>query len=108
MTDGQTLSFDELVDAVADIQRRRLLLKLMEANPQPASQVGSPDSESEADVDERAISMEHLHLPKLIDLGIIEFASDGQEVVKGPNFDQIRPLLELLDNTSDELPEDWV
>ena len=107
MTDRQRLSFDELVDAVADIQRRRLLVKLMESNPQPAGPVGSADSESEADVDERAVSMEHLHLPKLIDLGIIELTSDGQEVVKGPNFAQIRPLLELLDNNADELPEDW-
>ena len=108
MTDRQTLSFDEVVDAVADIQRRRLLVKLMEANPQPAAQVRSGDSESEADVDEQAVSMVHTHLPKLIDLGIIEFASDGQEIVKGSNFDQIRPLLELLDNNSDELPENWL
>jgi len=29
-------------------------------------------------------------------------------VIKGPNFDEIKPLLELLENHEDELPTDWL
>jgi len=57
-----TVSFDEMLDMLVHVQRRRLL----------------------------------------------EWDRRNHEVVKGPNFEAIRPLLELLDDHQDELPEDWL
>ena len=102
------VSFDDMVDALADIQRRKLLTSLLEHNPQDDSPIVIADSESESDAVERLVSMRHVHLPKLADYGFIEWDEDTHEVMKGPNFDEIRPLLELLDKHEDELPEEWL
>ncbi|WP_436927670.1 hypothetical protein [Halosimplex amylolyticum] len=52
--------------------------------------------------------MQHVHLPKLADYRFIEWNQGTHEVTKGPKFDEIRPLLELLDDREDELPADWL
>jgi len=97
-----------MVDALANVQRRKLLVALLEHNPQDDDPVVIADSESESDAVKRLLSMQHVHLPKLVEYGFIEWNKDTHEVMKGPNFDEIRPLLELLDNHEDELPADWL
>jgi predicted transcriptional regulator len=105
---GETISFDDMVDALADVQRRKLLIALLEHNPQDDTPVVIADSESESDAVERLVTMQHVHLPKLADYGFIEWNEETHEVMKGPNFDEITPLLELLDDHEDELPDDWL
>ena len=105
---SETLSFDDMVDALADVQRRKLLVALLEHNPQHDTPVAIADSESESDAVERLVTMQHIHLPKLAEYGFIEWNEETHEVTKGPTFDEIRPLLELLSNHEDELPADWV
>lgn len=105
---GQTVSFDDMVEALADIQRRNLLVALLEHNPQNDSPVGIADSGSEGAAVERLVTMNHVHLPKLVDYGFIHWDEESHEVRKGPNFDEIEPLLELLDDHEDELPPDWL
>lgn len=97
-----------MVDALADIQRRKLMVALLEHNPQDDTPVIVADSEGESDAVERLISMHHVHLPKLADYGFIEWNEETHEVMKGPKFDEIRPLLELLESHDDELPADWL
>lgn len=103
-----TIQFDDVVDALADVQRRKLLVALLEHNPQDDAPAVIADSKRESDAVERLVSMQHVHLPKLANYGFIEWNEDTHEVMKGPNFDEIRPLLELLDNHEDELPADWL
>src|SRR6056297_906486 len=92
------ISFDGMLDALADVQRRNLLVALLEHNPQDDAPVVIADSESESDAVERLVIMQHVHLPKLADYGFIEWNEETHEVMKGQNFDEIRPLLELLDD----------
>lgn len=99
---------EDMVDALADRQRRKLLVALLEHNPQDDSPVAITDAESDADALGRLVSMDHVHLPKLVDYGFIEWNQERHEVIKGPKFDEIRPLLELLDGHEDELPEHWL
>jgi predicted transcriptional regulator len=108
MNVGEKISFDDMVDALAHIQRRKLLIALLEHNPQDDTPMVVADSERDTDALERLVSMQQIHLPKLADYGVIEWNKDSHEVMKGPNFDEIRPLLELLDDHEDELPEDWL
>ena len=104
----EEISFDDIVDALADVQRRKVLVALLEHNPQDDAPVVIADSDSEADAVERLVTMQHVHLPKLVDYGFIEWNEETHEVTKGPKFDEIRPLLELLHDHEDELPADWL
>jgi len=98
-----TPRMDEMFATLADRERRRVLLALLEHNPQPeVIGVGSDDFGD----DRRLLQLTHAHLPKLEAAGYIEWDRDAHEVVKGPSFDEIRPLLELLDASEADLPDD--
>ncbi|WP_224448996.1 hypothetical protein [Haloprofundus salilacus] len=102
------LSFDETLDALAHVQRRKLLVGLLDHNPQNDTPVVIADSADEATSLERLVKMHHVHLPKLEEYGLIVWNEDKHEVSKGKNFDEIKPLLELLATHEDELPPDWL
>jgi predicted transcriptional regulator len=104
----EALSFDDMVDALANVQRRKLLTALLEHNPQDDAPVVITDSDNETDAVKRPVTMRYVHLPKLVDYGMIEWNEETHKVAKGPQFDEIRPLLELLADHEDKLPADWV
>jgi hypothetical protein len=101
-------TFDEMLDALADVQRRKLLVALLEHNPQGDAPAAVAGSRGESDALERLVRMDHVHLPKLAEYGFIDWDQEANEVAKGPNFDEIRPLLELLADHDDDLPPDWL
>jgi hypothetical protein len=97
-------SFDSHLDALGHVDRRRLLLALLEANTEvEVDQLTSDAAEATLQV-----SMHHVHLPKLDDYGFVDANLDRDTVTTGPRFDEIRPLLELLDANRDRLPNDWL
>lgn len=92
---------DRVLDALSNRERRQLLVELR------AGRV-----EHEADVvargeDRVERQLRHTHLPKLADMGFIEWDPDTGEIAAGPRFDEIAPLLDLIENHADELPPDW-
>ena len=94
--------------ALADSHRRRLLLALLERNPQadvPVSEGSDPDPEATEALE---VKMYHKHLPTLEELGFVTWDREAQAVSKGPKFEEIRPILELLERHRDELPDGWV
>ncbi|ELZ14037.1 hypothetical protein C478_07839 [Natrinema thermotolerans DSM 11552] len=97
---------DDAFDALANSHRRRLLLSLLTHNPQDVSTVDGRHWEI-AETGDELTRKYHVHLPKLADYGYIEWHREAGNVVKGPRFDEIRPLLELLDDNRDELPDGW-
>ena len=101
-------SFDGMLNALSNVQRRKLLVALLEHNPQEVSPVVIIDDDSEQTAHEQIVEMNHVHLPKLADYGFIEWDRENEKVSKGPAFDEIRPLVELLDNHQGELPGDWI
>jgi hypothetical protein len=100
---------DELFEALSNVHRRRLLVALIDHNPQRDS-VDVPEvvHEGEKALETLQIEFYHSHLPKLEESGFIGWNRDTHEVVKGPRFDEIRPLLELMRDHADELPDDWL
>lgn len=60
------------------------------------------------DVDHLKVLMKHTHLPKLEAAGFIEWDRETNAVRQGPKFAEIRPLLELMANHADELPDRWI
>ncbi|WP_049922863.1 helix-turn-helix transcriptional regulator [Halopiger djelfimassiliensis] len=91
---------DNIFDALSDVHRRRLLIDLLEHNPQDVTARASGSR-----ADRTAIRMQHVHLPKLADYGYIEWGAGSGTVTKGPRFDEIRPVLEYLDQHREKLPE---
>ncbi|MFC6952288.1 transcriptional regulator [Halorubellus litoreus] len=101
-------SFDEILDAFGHVQRRKLLRALLIHNPQDDDPAVIDVDESVEEEFTRFLEMRHVHLPKLADYGFIVWDRETNEVSKGPNFDEIRPLLALLVDHEDELPDDWL
>ncbi len=99
---------DEYLRILADSQRRRVLLELLDQNPQ-SDQLQLPVDDGNAPVamDRQEIELYHTHLPKLADEGLIRWDRDDHEITKGPRFEEIRPLVELLDDNADDLPFGW-
>jgi len=106
----QDRSLDDALDALADRQRRVLLLALLESNPQEDDLVASKTDggTDEGDEIDLLVRMHHVHLPKLEDYGFVEWDRDAGEVTRGPRFEEVAPLLELLDDHREELPSDWL
>lgn len=105
-------SFDSQLDAVSHLERRRLLLALLDATRNDETPVDASTIESDADQRTLEMQMTHVHLPKLEAAGYVdrrrENGSDrGQYLVsEGPRFDGIRPFLELLEANRELLPRD--
>lgn len=97
---------DEYFEALANIHRRRLLVALLDHNPQQEP-ISVPEDvhEGETEVEVLQAKFYHSHLSRLEKAGLIRWNMDAHEVVKGAKFDEIRPLLELLQDRGGELPD---
>jgi len=93
---------DSTFHALADEQRRALLLSLLESNPQDQGFESLTGDAALAEAERRTqVAMYHNHLPQLEDYGYLEWNKDAQEVVEGPRFEEIRPLLEWIDGQAE-------
>lgn len=92
---------DEMLEFLADHKRRAALLLLKR---------GAVESESDLlyrGKKETKAALVHTHLPKLAEAGYIEWDRESGTIEKGPAFDEIEPLLELIEENAEELPRDW-
>jgi hypothetical protein len=107
MSTEAVTSFDTHLDALRHVNRRRLLLALL--NAEEAALLIELDQlayeTAESDV---LLSFHHNHLPKLEDRRFVDVNPDQHSVTRGPRFEEIKPLLELLDAHRDGLPPGWV
>ena len=82
------LSMNQLFDVLADERRRRLLAYLHRKDGDVASLselidylvVHEADSVADLDTDDVAISLSHKHLPKLVDVGLVEYDARSRTV----------------------------
>lgn len=96
---------DDLFRALANPDRRRLLHALKERDQ--ADEISVPEvvrgGEREVDVLRRAFH--HNHLPMLESLEVITWDREENTVGKGPEFGDVRPALDLMDDHRDDLPD---
>jgi hypothetical protein len=101
-----------LLHLFADRDRRRLLLYLAGKNPENVDDIPEHIRVADhLDDDERRTLVELLrteHLPLLEANGIIEWDRDEDVIVRGERFDEVRPILGLIANHEDELPDGWL
>ena len=92
-------------EAVANTHRRRLLVTLYEHNPQRTDEAISKNLQiGDAEQDELEAQFYHNHLPRLDAAGFITWNQERNEITKGPNFDEIRPLLAVVETHYNEVP----
>lgn len=99
--------FNEALEALADPYRRQLLLALIDHNPQDD---GDSDPLNIHPDGEDALSKMNIfmgHLPKLDEMGIIDWNKREHEIVKGPDWEEFEPLLQLIAENKNALPEEW-
>lgn len=92
---------DRILETLAERQRRVVLMLL---------KGGAVENEGDLlfrSKDEAKAALVHNHLPKLEEAGYIKWDRESGTIEKGPEFDEIEPLLELIEEHSDELPHDW-
>lgn len=96
-------SMDNLFRALADSHRRRLLFSLLEYNPQEGISIPDDAPAGEVDHESLYVEMVHCQLPMLEDVGYIEWDRQTQQVVKGPEFKSIQPVLETLREYNEDI-----
>jgi len=94
---------------LSDKYRRELLLALLAENPQEDDD-RDPLNVIDDDIEPEVLEIElfHKHLPKLESAGYIEWNRETGKISKGPDWADIEPLLVLMADHRDELPEGWL
>jgi len=86
--------------------RRRLLLTLAETSGDRDEGYRLLDLVGRSDAPEQpGLRYNHTHLPKLEAHGLIHWDRDAGTVRRGPEWEAVAPLLDLLWTHRDELPE---
>ncbi|KTG08696.1 hypothetical protein AUR64_18710 [Haloprofundus marisrubri] len=104
------LTLDKSLVVLSNKWRRRLLLKVLKDNPRDEREFASDaaNSSETQELDALRTQLRHVHLPLLEEEGLINWNRDDGTITRGENFEEIRPLLELMREHSDELPNGWL
>jgi DNA-binding transcriptional ArsR family regulator len=110
---------DGIVAALADDRRRQLLLDLREQETLHVPELSDSSQEMAGahesileeflsstmeipGVDKDTLRTYHVHLPELAESGLVEWDRDANHVTRGPRFDDVKPLLEFLEDHRQE------
>ncbi|MGB9934099.1 DUF7344 domain-containing protein [Haloarcula amylolytica] len=97
---------DDFFRALGNVERRRILVALLTQESIQVPELTARDDSSSEQA--RIVELYHHHLPKLVNIGVIEWDIQNWEVRRGSSFDQIRPTLDLLATNDSVLPGDWL
>lgn len=105
---ARTDALDQLFDVLSHPYRRRILTRLNERNPRDEASFSTDSVAEDTDDDDLvAVEIHHRHLPKLAKAGFVDWDHETNAVTRGSRFDEIAPLIELMDEHRDELPKGW-
>jgi hypothetical protein len=104
---GEDAGLDVALDVLASGSRRRLLLDLSHRERlDVGDRIDVIADGSGVDADLRQ-TLYHVHLPKLSRLGYVRWDRTEEVVTRGPAFESIVPLLDLLSANRENLPGEW-
>lgn len=81
-----------MFEVLSDEQRRQVLQALLEHNPQDDRDIVATDAVADDGTDR--VRLVHESLPRLADAGYVDWNTATHEITNGPNFEEVRPLLE--------------
>jgi hypothetical protein len=90
------MKLDDQLKVLSSSDRRQLLHTLTE-DAAHTTPVDSPHNmETNGGNRDQAVVMHHVHLPRLEDHSLITWKEETGEITRGPQFDEIEPLLEAF------------
>ena len=92
---------DEYLELLANEKRRRLLYRLDTAEAEVSVPDDVPGSHS-GSTERTTIEYCHQHLPKLDEAGVINWERETNNVEPGPEFEEIRPLFQIVESLDSE------
>jgi hypothetical protein len=103
-------TWESLLTAISDPYRRQLLVALLDHNPQDDADLDPLDVVAETERESTVLESElvHNHLPKLDAMEIIRWDRDSGEISTGPEWDEVAPILELIHDHREDLPDGWL
>lgn len=104
-TDSITLQ--ALFDALRHPERRQVLVRLNDFPPATDDAVELEAVFRDDYLDDAAVSLHHVHLPKLDAAGFVDWDPDRRVISHGRRFDAIAPLIDLLEDHHHDLPVEW-
>jgi hypothetical protein len=103
-TNGTTdRSQNRSLAVLAHPYRRRILQLISEHNPRDEEEFAVEDD----DLELLTTELYRAHLPKLAEAGYVDWDRDTKTIRRGPNFEEVAPLLRLMTEHEDELPKGW-
>lgn len=101
-------SLDRMFDVLKNPYRRRILMLVSGHNRRDEDEFTVEDLATEGDnLELLTTELYYAHLPKLTESGYVEWDEGTHTIRRGPNFDEIAPLLRLMHDHQDELPNGW-
>ncbi len=91
------MGFDRIAEALSHRTRRHVLAALLDHNLQSAH-IRTREA--------HGVQLQHNHLPKLAAMDYIEWDRDDGSIVKGPAWHEIEPVLRMLDDNAERVPDD--
>ncbi len=92
---------------LAHRDRRQLLMTLLEVEPDDDIPLTEMRGVTDTDMSASHILLYHNHLPKLEACGVVEWDEEASTVRQGPRFDEIRPMVALVEEHWEELPNGY-
>lgn len=108
-----TVDSEEALRLLAQPVRRRLLIELADdetdvISPHSVGFDGDTGGDADrTDADHVTVQLYHNHLPRLANVGVVDWDREDGTVTAGPAFDEVEPFVEVLDRHRHELPDDW-
>lgn len=106
-TCARDASFDELFEMLSVAPRRRILAALKKRNPRQEDEFETQAFARNDEFERYVLELTHNHLPELDAANFIDWDRETDTIVRGSRFEEIEPLLRLLQEHQDELPDDW-
>lgn len=109
MKGRQKPRIDVVLGVRASDYRRVLLLDLLEhGRVELGTRTGAIADGSGVDPENLQPELFHVNLPKLEAAGFVEWDRKNDAIEPGPRFEEVSPMLELLNDHADELPDGWL
>lgn len=100
-------SINRVFDVLRHQSRRRVLDALLGQPPDKRKVKLDKLHDETTDSVPLKIELVHNHLPKLAESDYIEWDRENNVIRDGPKFDEITPVIRLMEQNSDALPGGW-
>lgn len=103
--------YDERLNTIFSVlrhpTRRHILATIRDSQSHPSGGFALDDFlEDDGTSEDSPAGLHHSHLPKLDNAGFIDWDRQTNTVMRGPRFDEIESVLEILQTRQDAFPGD--